>query len=123
MNRGGARKHIFSAFIFLLMILVLIPSLVYPQSESEPNDRQNQANEIGLGERISGYFQKNNDYDWSFSIAYNAMLCLVWCDGDLTRIFFMEGSVTGRGRVHWNEWRFEGTSDMEGIYSKCVCGL
>ncbi len=38
--------------------------VIYSQSESEPNDRRDQANEIRLGESMRGYFHKRGDYDW-----------------------------------------------------------
>ncbi|MDH5743940.1 MAG: VWA domain-containing protein [Candidatus Aminicenantes bacterium] len=64
MHKSGARKYMSSALSLLLMILILIPCLAHSQTENEPNDRREQANEIRLGGSVKGYFQKRGDYDW-----------------------------------------------------------
>ena len=46
------------------MFVFVLPHFIYPQTESEPNDGRDQANDIRLGERITGYFQKRGNYDW-----------------------------------------------------------
>jgi len=46
------------------MILIMLPSLAQSQTESEPNNRREEANEIRLGESMEGFFQTKNDYDW-----------------------------------------------------------
>ncbi len=53
--------------IFLLVILficLLFTSQAYLQSELEPNDKKDQANELKLGEDIKGFFQEKHDEDW-----------------------------------------------------------
>ena len=53
--------------IFLLVILficLLFTSPAYLQSELEPNDKKEQANELKLGEDIKGFFQEKDDRDW-----------------------------------------------------------
>ncbi|TET09840.1 MAG: hypothetical protein E3J83_01455 [Candidatus Atribacteria bacterium] len=53
--------------IFLLVILficLLFTSQAYLQSELEPNDTKDQANELKLGEDIKGFFQEKDDRDW-----------------------------------------------------------
>jgi len=53
--------------IFLLVILficLLFTSQAYLQSELEPNDELEQANELKLGEDIKGFFQEEDDEDW-----------------------------------------------------------
>jgi FKBP-type peptidyl-prolyl cis-trans isomerase len=49
--------------VFVMFPLVL-PHFIYPQTESEPNDHRDQANEIRLGESVKGHFHKRGDYDW-----------------------------------------------------------
>jgi len=61
--RSRHRKIISSSLTFL-MILIMLPSLAQSQTETEPNDRRDQANEIHLGETVEGFFQKKGDYDW-----------------------------------------------------------
>jgi FKBP-type peptidyl-prolyl cis-trans isomerase len=56
--------HISFSLIVLLTILVLLPCSAQSQTESEPNDRRQQANEIRLGESVMGHFQERGDYDW-----------------------------------------------------------
>ena len=60
----GIRYHFSGLLILLLFNCLFLPGLVLSQTESEPNDQQDQAIEIRLGERVSGYFQKSADYDW-----------------------------------------------------------
>ena len=53
--------------IFLLVILficLLFTSQAYLQSELEPNNKKEQANELKLGEDIKGFFQEKDDRDW-----------------------------------------------------------
>jgi len=53
--------------IFLLVILficLLFTSQAYLQSELEPNNTKDQANELELGEDIKGLFQEKGDKDW-----------------------------------------------------------
>jgi len=53
--------------IFLLVILficLLFTSPAYLQSELEPNDTKDQANELKLGEDMKGFFQEEGDKDW-----------------------------------------------------------
>jgi len=64
MHKARVRKYMSSALSFPLMILILIPCLVHSQTESEPNDQLEQANEIRLGETVEGFFQEKNDDDW-----------------------------------------------------------
>ena len=64
MHKARVRKYMSSALSFPLMILILIPCLVHSQTESEPNDQLEQANEIRLGETVEGFFQEKNDNDW-----------------------------------------------------------
>jgi FKBP-type peptidyl-prolyl cis-trans isomerase len=62
--RPKTGKFISSCLTFFLMILVILPYLVQSQTESEPNDRRDQSNEIHLGETVEGFFQKKGDQDW-----------------------------------------------------------
>ena len=64
MHKAKVRKYIPSALSFPLIILILIPCLAYSQTESEPNDQREQANEIRLDESATGHFQKKGDKDW-----------------------------------------------------------
>jgi hypothetical protein len=48
----------------LLISLIMPPNFLYSQTEAEPNDQWEQANEIRLDETIEGFFQKRNDSDW-----------------------------------------------------------
>jgi hypothetical protein len=53
--------------IFLIVILfigLLFTSQAYLQSELEPNDTKDQANELKLGEDMKGFFQEGGDKDW-----------------------------------------------------------
>jgi len=53
--------------IFLLVLLffcLLFSSPAYLQSELEPNDELEQANELKLGEDMKGFFQEEGDKDW-----------------------------------------------------------
>jgi len=64
MFKARGKEYISSVLFFLLMILISIPSRAQSRTESEPNDRREQANEIRLGESATGHFQKRSDYDW-----------------------------------------------------------
>ena len=47
-----------------LFICLLFTSQAYLQSELEPNDEIEQANELKLGEDMEGFFQEEDDEDW-----------------------------------------------------------
>jgi FKBP-type peptidyl-prolyl cis-trans isomerase len=64
MHKSVSRKFASLSMSLLLMPLVMIPNFIHSQTESEPNDRRDQANEIRLGESAKGHFQKKGDYDW-----------------------------------------------------------
>ena len=54
-------------FIFLIVILfigLLFTSQAYLQSELEPNNKKEQANELKSGESVEGFFQEKRDEDW-----------------------------------------------------------
>ncbi len=49
----------------IFVIFLFVPShFIHAQTESEPNDRRDQANDIRLGESVKGHFHKRGDYDW-----------------------------------------------------------
>lgn len=50
--------------LIILFICLLFTSQAYLQSELEPNDEIEQANELKLGEDIEGFFQEEDDEDW-----------------------------------------------------------
>ncbi len=65
MEKLSLIKH----FYLLLLVVIVIAFLAngtwaQAQSESEPNDRMEQANEIRLDQTIEGFFQKQDDSDW-----------------------------------------------------------
>ncbi len=60
MNRQFAPLCLF----LLALIFLLSPDFIHSQTESEPNDRMEQANEVHISETIEGFFQKENDADW-----------------------------------------------------------
>ncbi len=65
MNRLQGIRNIYLGFLMIfLSICLLFPSLAQSQSESEPNNSQEQANEIRLGQSIQGLFQPKDDEDW-----------------------------------------------------------
>ena len=64
MHEKGIRKQVFTTFSFLLMMIIISPCLTHSQTESEPNDRRDQANEIRLDQSVTGHFHKRSDYDW-----------------------------------------------------------
>ncbi|MEA3420228.1 MAG: PPC domain-containing protein, partial [Acidobacteriota bacterium] len=65
MNRLQGIKNIYLGFLMIfLSICLLFPSLAQSQSESEPNNTPEHANEIRLGQSIQGLFQPKGDEDW-----------------------------------------------------------
>jgi len=56
--------YIFPIQFLILVLCIATAGLAFPQTESEPNDRREQANEIRLGGSATGHFQKRGDYDW-----------------------------------------------------------
>ena len=61
-SRNGI--YISLIFSFLLMLILLLPELALSQTESEPNNSREEANELRLGESIEGLFQNSYDSDW-----------------------------------------------------------
>jgi hypothetical protein len=58
-------RYLFLIFLLLILfICLLFTSQAYLQSELEPNDKKDQANELKLGEDIKGFFQEKGDKDW-----------------------------------------------------------
>ena len=64
MHESIKRKNVFWVLSIFVMCLFVLPNLIHPQTESEPNDRREQANDIRLGESVKGHFHKRSDYDW-----------------------------------------------------------
>jgi hypothetical protein len=64
MHKFMKRKFVILRLSIFLMLLFVLPHFIHAQTESEPNDRRDQANEIRLGESAKGYFHKRGDYDW-----------------------------------------------------------
>lgn len=64
MDYSTIKKYVTSGITVVLMFFVMFALFIYPQVESEPNDRRDQANEIRMGESAKGYFHKRGDYDW-----------------------------------------------------------
>ncbi|MGD9347903.1 MAG: hypothetical protein PVH84_18715, partial [Candidatus Aminicenantes bacterium] len=64
MFKTRAREYLTPFVFFLLMIFVSIPSLPYPQTESEPNNSREEANDLRLGESVEGLLQNEYDEDW-----------------------------------------------------------
>jgi len=65
MHRFLSFRFIFSVLLALLIFIFLLSSSwAQTKNETEPNDRQEQANEIRLGQSIQGLFQAKGDYDW-----------------------------------------------------------
>ena len=50
--------------LVILFICLLFTSQAYLQSELEPNDKKEQANELKSGESVEGFFQEKRDEDW-----------------------------------------------------------
>jgi FKBP-type peptidyl-prolyl cis-trans isomerase len=57
-------KYISLSLSLLLMVILLLPNLAQSQTESEPNNSREEANELRLGESIEGLFQNTYDSDW-----------------------------------------------------------
>ena len=58
-------KYVFSVLLMIALIKCLCcPLWAKPSSETEPNDGREQANELRLGESITGLIQKKGDRDW-----------------------------------------------------------
>jgi hypothetical protein len=51
-------------FSMFLLASLAITAMAQTQTEAEPNDGRDQANEIRLGQSIKGHFHKRGDYDW-----------------------------------------------------------
>jgi len=65
MYKLSLSKFFISVFLLICLFITIIPpSLAQLQTESEPNDEREQANEIRIGQTIEGFFQKENDVDW-----------------------------------------------------------
>jgi len=65
MQRLLSIRYLLSGLLsILLFICLLLPGLVLAQTESEPNNSREEANELRLGETVEGFFQENRDYDW-----------------------------------------------------------
>jgi FKBP-type peptidyl-prolyl cis-trans isomerase len=64
MPKSIHRKCATFGLSILVMILFVFPSITHPQTEMEPNDHRDQANDIRLGESVKGHFHKRSDYDW-----------------------------------------------------------
>jgi hypothetical protein len=60
------KKWIASRGFLMFFLIVFLGSFAWPQaqSEMEPNDSREQAQEIHVGDSIEGYLQKDNDNDW-----------------------------------------------------------
>ncbi len=61
-SRIGKSINLFLSF--LLLGLAFLPNLARSQTESEPNNSREEANELRLGESIEGLFQDAYDSDW-----------------------------------------------------------
>jgi len=62
-------KQLFPKYFVFLLLLVLLfylnfPILAQVRTESESNNRREEANEILLGETLEGLFQTKDDHDW-----------------------------------------------------------
>ena len=64
MHKSKNEKYITLIFSFLLMVILLLPKLARSQTESEPNNSREEADELCLGESIEGLFQNPYDSDW-----------------------------------------------------------
>jgi len=64
MARTKNRNGVSPCFLFLLFFLFALPCFGLSQTECEPNDRRDEANEIHLGQSMTGHFHKRGDYDW-----------------------------------------------------------
>jgi hypothetical protein len=64
MHKSISQKFPLFIISLLVMFLFIIPNFIHSQTESEPNDQLEQANEIRLDETIEGFFQKQDDSDW-----------------------------------------------------------
>ncbi len=64
MHKSRNRKNLAFIFSFLLMTTLPFPILAQSQTESEPNNSREEANDLRLGESIEGLFQTEYDSDW-----------------------------------------------------------
>jgi FKBP-type peptidyl-prolyl cis-trans isomerase len=64
MYKSRKGKYTFFIFSFLLMVILLLPKIARSQTETEPNNSREEANELHLGESIEGLFQNEYDSDW-----------------------------------------------------------
>ena len=64
MHDSPNKKSVTISLSILVMFFVVLPKFIHPQTENEPNDRRDQANEIRLDESATGHFQKKGDKDW-----------------------------------------------------------
>jgi len=64
MHKSRNGKYTFYIFAFLLMFILLLPKIAISQTESEPNNSREEANELRFGESIEGLFQNEYDSDW-----------------------------------------------------------
>jgi hypothetical protein len=64
MHKSRNGKKISLCLSFLLMVTLLLPKLAQSQTESEPNNSREEADELSLGESIEGLFQNEYDSDW-----------------------------------------------------------
>ena len=64
MGESRKVKCLFLLFSFLMMGIFLCPELARSQTESEPNNNREEANNLPFGEKIEGLFQNEYDSDW-----------------------------------------------------------
>ena len=89
-----------SILCFCALVMIICPAQA--QSEVEPNDSRDQAQEICLGESVRGQFQKERDEDWYKLIIDAPGKTLVQIDGGAIQLVFRSQNTDKKPARSWS---------------------